>query len=52
MIGMPKVIQYCQQIYLKYVNYRNTCLEIYELDIAKFLSAAGLAWQAASKKQK
>ena len=26
------------------------CLEIYELDPAKFLSAPGLAWQAASKK--
>ena len=25
------------------------CLEIYELDAAKFLSAPGLAWQAALK---
>ena len=28
------------------------CLEIYELDPAKFLSAPGLAWQAVSKKNK
>ena len=31
-------------------NFRNICLEIYELDPAKFLSAPGLAWQAAFKK--
>ena len=30
--------------------FRNMCLEIYELDPAKFLSAPGLAWQAALKK--
>ena len=28
------------------------CLEIYELDPAKFLSAPGLAWQASLKKTK
>ena len=28
------------------------CLKIYELDPAKFLSAPGLAWQAALKKTK
>ena len=28
------------------------CLEIYELDPVKFLSASGLAWQADSKKAK
>ena len=28
------------------------CFEIYELDPAKFLSAPGLAWQAALKKTK
>ena len=28
-------------------NFRNMCLKIYELDPAKFLSAPGLAWQAA-----
>ena len=33
-------------------NFRNMCLEIYELDLAKFLSAQGLAWQAALKKTK
>ena len=31
-------------------NFRNMCLEIYELDPAKFLLAPGLAWQAALKK--
>ena len=33
-------------------NFRKICLEIYELDPAKFLSATGLAWQAALKKTK
>ena len=33
-------------------NFRNTCLEIYELDPVKNLSAPGLAWQAALKKTK
>ena len=28
-------------------NFRKTCLKIYQLDPAKFLSAPGLAWQAA-----
>ena len=28
-------------------NFRNMCLEIYELDPVKILSAPGLAWQAA-----
>ena len=27
-------------------NFRNKCIEIYELDPAQFLSAPGLAWQA------
>ena len=31
-------------------NFRNKCLEIYELDPAQFLSASGLAWQACLKK--
>ena len=31
-------------------NFRNTCLEIYELDNAHFLSAPGRAWQACLKK--
>ena len=33
-------------------NFRNMCLEIYELDPAKFLPAPGLVWQAALKKTK
>ena len=31
-------------------NFRNNCIEIYELDTAHFLSAPGLAWQACLKK--
>ena len=31
---------------------QNMCLEIYKLDPAKFVSAPGLAWQAALKKTK
>ena len=31
-------------------NFRKMCLEIYQLDPAKFLSAPKLAWQAALKK--
>ena len=33
-------------------NFIDMCLKIYELDTAKFLSAPGLAWQAALKKIK
>ena len=33
-------------------NFQNMCLEIYELDPANSLSAAGLAWQAVLKKTK
>ena len=33
-------------------NFRNTCLEIYELDPARFSTAPGLSWQAALKKTK
>ena len=33
-------------------NFRNMCLEIYDLDPAKFLSSPGLAWQAAFRKFK
>ena len=33
-------------------NFRNMCLEIYELDSAKFLSAPRLAWQTALEKTK
>ena len=31
-------------------NFRNICIEIYELDLAHFLSAPGLAWQPCLKK--
>ena len=31
-------------------NFRNMCLETYEVDPGKFFSAPGLAWQAALKK--
>ena len=31
-------------------NFRNKCIEIYELDPAHFLSAPGLAWQTCLKK--
>ena len=33
-------------------NFRNMCINIYELDPAKFLSAPGLTWQTALKKTK
>ena len=33
-------------------NFRSMCLEIFELDLAKFLSDPGLAWQAVLKKNK
>ena len=33
-------------------NFRNKCIEIYELDPAYFLSVPGLAWQACLKKTK
>ena len=31
-------------------NFRNKCIEIYQLEPAHFLSAPGLAWQACLKK--
>ena len=33
-------------------NFGNMCRKIYKLDSAKFLSATGLAWQAALKRTK
>ena len=33
-------------------NFRNKCIEKYELDPAHFLSAPGLEWQACLKKTK
>ena len=35
-----------------YLRTLEMCLEIYELDPVKFVSAPGLAWQAAFKKIK
>ena len=32
-------------------NFRNTCIKLYELDPAHFLSLPGLAWQACLKKK-
>ena len=31
-------------------NFRNKCIEMYEIDSAHFFSAPGLAWQACLKK--
>ena len=36
----------------EFENFRNMCLQIYELDPDKCLSILGLAWQAAFKKTK
>ena len=33
-------------------NFRNMCIEVYELDPAHFLMVPGLAWQACLKKTK
>ena len=33
-------------------NVPNVCIEMYELDLTKFISAAGLAWEAALRKTK
>ena len=35
-----------------FVDFKNMCLAICELDTAKFLSAPGLVWQAALRKTK
>ena len=35
-----------------YERFRDMCLEIYELDPTRFVSASGLSWQAALKKTK
>ena len=50
MICMFKALHFCQLMYLK--NVRNMRLETQELDPAHFLTAPGLAWQAALKKTK
>ena len=48
MICILKVIHYFCLMFLK--TFKKMCLKIYQLDPAKFLSAPGLAWQAALKK--
>ena len=47
MICTCKVIHYCLQMYLKILE---TCIKLYELDPAHFLTAPGLAWQTSLKK--
>ena len=49
MIYVLKAIHFCQPIDLKTFQ---ICLETYELDPAKFISAPGLAWQAYLKTTK
>ena len=49
MTCMFSVIHYCLQMCLK--NFRDKCIDIYELDTAHFVSAPGLAWQACLKQQ-
>ena len=44
---MFRVRHYCLQMCLRLLE---SCIEIYELDPAHFLSAPGLAWQACLKK--
>ena len=50
-----KILGVCHDLYVQsdtllladvFENYRNKCIEIYELDPAHFLSGTGLAWQA------
>ena len=56
---LKKKIRHIHDLYLKsdtlllpdvFENFREMCLKIYQLDLAKFLSAPRLAWQAALKK--
>ena len=47
MICTCKVIHYCLQMCLKILE---TCIKVYELDPAHFLTAPGLAWQTCLKK--
>ena len=49
MFCLFKAIHYCQSAYQKTFE---ICLEIYELDPARFLAEPGLAWQATLKKTK
>ena len=50
MTYMFNQIHYYLQTYLK--NFRNTCIKIYELDLAHFLSAPGFTWQTYLKRQR
>ena len=51
MICMFRVIYYCLQMYTKILeNSSIHIIEVCEIDIAYFLSASGLAWQACLKK--
>ena len=52
MISIFKVIHYYQHMYLKTVKTVEKSLKIYELHPARFLTAPGLAWEAALKKTK
>ena len=54
-----KILGDCYDLYVQsdsllladvFENSRNKCIEIYELDLAHFLSAPGLAWQTCLKK--
>ena len=49
MICMFKVIHFLLADVFE--NFRNKCIEIYELDVANFLSAPVLAWKASFKRQ-
>ena len=58
--GIQNLVEY-QYLYVQgntllladiFENFQKICLEIYELDPAKVLSAPGLAWKAALKKIK
>ena len=50
MICMFKAIHYSLLMFFE--NFKDKCIEIYELDPVHFLSAPGLAWQVSLKKTK
>ena len=50
MICMFKMIHYLLADVFE--NFRDKCIEIYELDLAHFLSALRLVWEACLKKTK
>ena len=58
---LKKKLEKCHDLYVQsdalllvdvFQNSRNMCLEMYELDPARFLTSQGLAWEAALKKTK